>query len=85
MTIELYGTARLRAGVGEVTVRAGSLGRALADLAAACPALAGSVVIGRGVHPAYRLSLNGERFVSAPETPLGEDDRLILLSADVGG
>lgn len=85
MKIELYGTARLRAGKAEVALSAGSLGAALADLAAACPSLSGSVVIGEAIHPAFRLSLNGERFVSDPDTPLREGDCLLLISADAGG
>ena len=37
------------------------------------------------LHAVYKLSLNGERFVSDPETPLADGDVLLLLSADVGG
>ena len=50
-----------------------------------CPALDGSVVREGLVNSAYRLSLNGERFVSDPRTPLADGDVLLLLSADVGG
>jgi hypothetical protein len=85
VTIELYGVCRLRAGVGKVAVNATTLSEALDELSLACPGLDGPV-IGRGlVHPAFRLSLNGERFVSDPDTPLTENDVLLLLSADVGG
>lgn len=85
MTFELYGTARLRAGIAKVSIPAGSVGRALEQLAASCPALAGPVVVGESVHPAFLLSLNGDRFVSDPATPLSNDDCLLLLSADAGG
>lgn len=85
MTIELFGTARIRAGVAVLTVDAGSVGTALESLALACPSLAGTIVLGNAIHPAFRLSLNGERFVSDPETMLAEGDCLLLLSADVGG
>jgi len=85
ITIELYGVPRVRAGTGRVTVPGANLGAALDGLRHACPALAGPVVEHGRVHPAYRLSLNGERFVSDPATPLVEGDVLILLSADVGG
>ena len=30
-------------------------------------------------------SLNGDRFVSDPRTPLGENDCVLILSADAGG
>jgi hypothetical protein len=87
ITIELYGVPRLRAGLGRVTVDAGTVAGALEGLGRACPALLGPVVIegGRAVTPSFRLSLNGERFVSDPATALADGDVLILLSADVGG
>jgi len=86
---ELYGVPRLRAGTARVEVEGNTVGEALADLLRHCPALAGSVVeteggVGR-VHPAYRLSLNGEQFVSHPSMPLTDGDTLLLISADVGG
>ena len=85
VTIELFGVPRLRAGLARLSVEASSVGEALGALGRACPALAGTVLAGGGVHAAYRLSVNGERFVSDPAEPLAEGDALILLSADVGG
>ena len=84
--IELYGVPRLRAGTGRLTVEASSVGEALGALGLACPALAGSVIRAEGgVHPAYRLNVNGETFVTDPATPLKSGDALLLLAADVGG
>jgi len=85
ITFELFGVPRLRAGVRRVDCLGTTIGEALQALALACPALAGSVVVGPRVHPAYALSLNGERFVTDPTVPLGPGDVLLLLSADVGG
>jgi len=85
IAIELYGVPRLRAGTRRVTVEAATLAAALDGLGRACPGVVGAVVSRGHVLPAYRLSLNGERFVSDPETPLVEGDVLLLLSADVGG
>lgn len=85
ITIELYGVPRLRAGLARLSVEAESVGEALGALGRECPALLGGVIAGDGVHPAYKLSVNGERFVSDPAEPLAEGDALILLSADVGG
>jgi molybdopterin converting factor small subunit len=87
--IELYGVPRLRAGTARLAVEGGSVEEALGALARACPALVGSVLetqtgLGR-VHPAYRLSLNGNTFITDPTTPLAEGDTLLLLAADVGG
>lgn len=85
MTVELFGTARLRAGHSEIALEAETIAQALALLARDVPALSGSVILGDRVHPAFRLSLNGDRFVSDPSQALLPDDRLLLLSADVGG
>ncbi len=85
ITIELFGVPRLRAGVGLIQLQAEDVGSALRGLAAACPALNGSVVVDGQVQPSYRLSLNGEQFVTQAETALVEGDVLLLLAADVGG
>jgi molybdopterin converting factor small subunit len=83
--IELFGVPRHRAGTGRVDLEASTLGEALRGLGRACPALEGAVVCGGRLHEAYRLSLNGERFVADPETSLAEGDALWLLAADAGG
>ena len=85
--IELYGVPRLRAGTARLTVEGTSVAEALDALAHACPALADHVIRpeGGGLHAAYRLSLNGDRFISDPATPLADGDTLLLLAADVGG
>lgn len=86
IVVELYGVPRLRAGTGRLTVEGSSVAEALAALGRAAPVLVGSVLGPDGaVLPAYRLSLNGDRFVSDPSTPLADGDALLLLSADVGG
>ena len=59
--------------------------RHLRGLADACPSLDGSVVLDGRVQPSYKLSLNGDRFVTEPETGLVAGDVLLLLAADVGG
>jgi molybdopterin converting factor small subunit len=88
ITFELFGVPRLRAGTGRLTLDlpARALGPALDSLGQACPKLVGSVLLEGGrIHPAYRLCLNGDRFVSDPGTPLADGDVLLLLAADVGG
>ncbi len=83
--IELYGVPRLRAGTARLSVEGASVGAAIDALAAVCPALSDHVFHKGLIHPAYKLSLNGERFVSDRATPLNDGDTLLLLSADVGG
>jgi hypothetical protein len=85
IAIELYGMPRLRAGVGRLDVEATTVAEALLGLLRAFPTLEGSVLQGRGVHPAYRLSINGDRFVTNLETPLEDGDALLVLTADIGG
>ncbi len=85
VTVGLFGVPRLRAGRSRCTFEVATVGAALAELALACPALAGTVISGPCLHPSYRLSLNGDRFVTDPETPLAPGDSLWLLAADVGG
>ena len=85
IVIELFGVPRLRAGIGRIDLEATTVGEALAALGRACPSLAGAVITGPGLHPAYRLSLNGDRFVTDPATPLADGDALLLLAADAGG
>jgi molybdopterin converting factor small subunit len=85
VTVEFYGVPRLRAGVGRLEVEGTTVGEALRGLAQACPTLDGTVLRDATVHPAYRLSLNGERFITDPATRLDDGDALILVAADVGG
>lgn len=85
MTVELFGTARLLAGIASIHLSAHTLGDAIERLAVSLPRLSNSVIVGNRVQPSFKLSLNGDRFVSDPATPLAEDDRLLLISADAGG
>ena len=66
-------------------VEGATLGEALLALGRACPTLEGSVLTDGRVGPAYKVSVNGDRFVDDPRTPLAEGDALLLLAADVGG
>lgn len=84
IVVELFGVPRLRAGVGRVEVEASDVGEAVAGLVRACPALA-SIERDGALHPAYRLSLNGDRFVEDGATPLADGDALLLIAADAGG
>ena len=84
MQVEFFGVTRDRAGIDEMAVQAGSLGELLTTLAARMPGLAELIVVDR-LHPSLAASLNGDRFISDPETPLREDDRVLILSSDAGG
>ncbi len=85
ITMELFGVPRLRAGTRSVKLDAPTLRAALDGLGRALPVLDGTVLHDGRLHPAYRVCLNGDRFVSDPDTALADGDELLLLAADVGG
>jgi molybdopterin converting factor small subunit len=84
MHVEFFGVPRERAGIAEIDVEADTLGRLLATLAARMPDLADLIAVDR-LHPSLAASLNGDRFISDPETPLSDEDCVLILSADAGG
>ena len=84
MHVEFFGVSRERAGVAELHVEAATLGRLLGTLASELPRLA-EVIVADRLHPSLAANLNGDRFISDPETPLAADDRVLIVSADVGG
>lgn len=84
MHVEFLGVSRERAGIAELDVEAETLGRLLAALAARMPRLAELIDVDR-LHPSLAANLNGDRFIKDPATPLSDEDRVLILSADVGG
>jgi molybdopterin converting factor small subunit len=84
MHVEFFGIPRERAGISELEVQAATLGQLFGTLSARIPSL-GEFISTAGLHPAFVASLNGDRFVSDPKTPLGHDDCVLILSADAGG
>jgi sulfur-carrier protein len=85
VTIELYGVARVRAGIDRVEVEAASIGAAMRALARRCPSLEGAVVREGWLAPSYMIAVNGLQMTADPATPLRDGDALVLLSADAGG
>lgn len=83
--IELFGIARARAGAAEAEFRAESLGEALRALAERHPELEGEVLRDGAPAEGWLVSLDGERFVDDPQTPLSDGARLLLISAHAGG
>jgi molybdopterin converting factor small subunit len=84
MHVEFFGVPRERAGVSQLEIQADTLGQLLGTLAARLPSL-GQLINAGQLHPSFSANLNGDRFVSDPGTPLGEDDCVLILSADAGG
>ena len=84
MHVEFFGVPRERAGIGELEVQAETFGALVATLASQMPGLADLIVDDR-LHPSLAASLNGDRFISDPATPLSDRDCVLILSADAGG
>src|SRR5262245_54305946 len=85
VVVELYGVPRMRAGRRQCQVRATCVGDAMAALERECPQLSGAVLANGWPLSAYRISLNGQFFVSDPAWKLAEGDALVLVAADAGG
>jgi molybdopterin converting factor small subunit len=84
MYVEFLGIPRERAGIAELELEAATLGQVLDALAARYPRFGELIADGR-LHPSIAASLNADLFIHDPATPLGKDDRLLILSADAGG
>lgn len=85
-TVELYGQARLLAGVRSLVVEGHTLGAALRALARQRPELVGRVVERDGTPtPAYAVNLNGLRFCADPDQTLDDADELLIISSLAGG
>ena len=84
MYVEFLGIPRERVGIPEVEVEAETLGQLLGALATRFPALR-ELITTDGLDSSIAANLNGDAFVSDLNTVLAADDRLLLLSADVGG
>jgi molybdopterin converting factor small subunit len=84
MHVEFLGIPRQRAGVSEIEVQADTLGQLLGILSARIPSFSELINVDR-LHSALVANLNGERFISDPQTPLRQDDSVLILSADAGG
>lgn len=84
MQVEFLSVPRRLAGISHVEVQAETLGQLLKTLATQFPSL-GDFITSDGLHPSFVASLNGDAFVSDPGTVLGENDHVLILSADAGG
>jgi molybdopterin converting factor small subunit len=84
MHVEFLAVPRRLAGVSEIEIQAETLGQLLAALANEFPSLSEFIISDR-LHPSFTANLNGDQFVSDPDTALSKDDRVLILSADAGG
>lgn len=84
MHVEFLGIPRQRAGVTDLDIEAATLGQLLQALVARFPAFSELIPNGE-LHPSIVANLNGDEFVRDPGRKLLRNDRVLILSADVGG
>lgn len=86
ITVEFIGLAESRAGVASATFRAHVLGELTAALCRRFPAFCGSdSKLAGQPGPAWTMNINGDRFVDDMDTPLNDNDVVLLMSLDAGG
>jgi hypothetical protein len=88
ISVEFFGLARQRAGIGQLQLdfpgARVSLREVLSELAARLPSFAACVHAGR-LDTTLAANLDGNCFVIDPETTIEDGQSLLLLSADAGG
>ena len=85
VTLELYGSLRLKSGRASLPLRADTVGTALNLLLTLFPALSQKLPPPPELFEHYRVSINGRTLVRDHCHALNEGDHLILFSANVGG
>ena len=83
--VEFFGIPRQRAGRTELSVPAGSLQEVLTAVQEQCPALHDLRKADGKIAGHYRVSLEGERFLTNAQEILPPNSHVLILSADVGG
>ncbi len=84
-TVELFGTARLQAGVERVELPPGTLEEVLRELQRRVPALGGCCVQDGRLLPGFIVNVNRQFFTRDPAVRLAPGDVVLLLAADAGG
>jgi hypothetical protein len=86
VTVEFYGVPRQRAGRADLAVAARTVAELLVAVEDTCPGLAGLRRPDGRLAAHYLLAVDGGRqFVADVRQQLRPGDRVLLLSADVGG
>jgi len=87
--VEFYGISRQRAGTAQAMIELDSEGASLGDvllgLGTRFPEFGASCLENGRLTRWFLANLDGERFVSDPETTLRDGQSLLILSADSGG
>lgn len=85
VTLELFGSFRMRTGCEMLPLRAGTVGEALEVLTAVFPQTTRLLPSGGDLGEHFRFSINGATVTTDSSQALREGDQLIFFSASVGG
>ncbi len=85
VTLELYGSLRLKTGRDVLAIRAETIATAVAVLKRVCPQALRLLPEGAALAENFRFSINGRTVTTDLATALREGDHVILFSASVGG
>ncbi len=83
--IELLGLARRYAGAESIHSAGTTLDEVLRDLGTQCPPFAARCPLGELLPPGLIICVNERRFTTDLSETIHPTDRVLILSADVGG
>ena len=83
--VELLGLAQRYAGCSKLETTGSTLERVLCDVSAQCPEFATRCRPGELLPPGLIVCVNERRFTNDPSLPISPNDRVLILSSDVGG
>jgi len=85
--IEFYGIARQRAGVGELVLSTApqSLSRLLLEVGRRFPGFGKECLVNGQLDRTLAVNLDGNQFVTDPDTSIRDGQCVLILSADAGG
>lgn len=83
--VELFGLAQRYAGCAKLQCSGTTLEQVIGDLAAQCPGFADRCRPGELLPAGLIVCINERKFTNDPMMPITPEDRLLLLSSDVGG
>jgi len=85
--VEFYGIPRQRAGTASIEIESNHrrLGDVLSELGRRLPSWAAACLEGEQLRSGFIVNIDGEQFVTDPDTPLTTDSCVLIMTADAGG
>ena len=85
ITVEFFGVPRQRAGCASTLVAARTVAEALVAVEKQHPGLRGLLGADGSVAAQYRVSIDGQQFITRPDVAVQPTQHILILSADAGG